>query len=95
MTVNGDKPVRVARKGNNMLFGDLPKKQQEACALGDNDYYDSLVSPARWEKAKLGAFRDFARTNTKPEDLPGLTVEEKEEYIAFLLKWKADHDGQT
>jgi hypothetical protein len=90
MTVNGDKPVRVARKGNNMLFGDMPKEHQEACLLGDNDYYDSLASPERWERALLGAFRDFARTNTKPEDLPGLTVEERARYRAFLLTWKAD-----
>jgi hypothetical protein len=77
-----------------MLFGDMPKEHQEACLLGDNDYYDSLVSPARWEKAKLGAFRSFAMDNTKPEDVPGFTVEERAEYRAFLLKWKADHEGQ-
>jgi hypothetical protein len=78
-----------------MLFGDMPKEHQEACLVGDNDYYDSLASPARWKRATLAAFRGLAIRNTPPEDLAGATVEEKEEYRAFLRQWKADHDGQA
>ena len=84
----------MARYKDPDVMGNLPKDEWDACMLGDSDYTDSLASPERWERAKLAGFRGLAIKNTPPEALAGATVEEKEEYRAFLLKWKADHDNQ-
>lgn len=80
----------MARYKDPDVMGNLPKDEWDACMVGDADYTDSLVSPARWERAKQAGFRDFAMHNYKPEDIPGFTVEERAEYRAFLLTWKAD-----